>query len=54
MKHSSEDPHTARVHVANAQIGADRLIPHLSTIQEEDEEVICNPGNGYTLHSLND
>ena len=53
MKHSSEDPHTACVHVANAQIGADRLIPHLSTIQE-DEEVICNPGNGYTLQSLID
>ena len=54
MKNLSEDSHTARVRVANAQIGADSLIPHLSTIQEEDEEVICNPGNGYTLQSLID
>ena len=54
MKNLSEDSHTARVRVANAQIGADSLIPHLSIIQEEDEEVICNPGNGYTLQSLID
>ena len=40
MNNSSDDLHTA--HGANAQIGADRLIPHLSTIQEEEEEVICN------------
>ena len=46
MKNSSEDSHAAHAHVANAQIGADSLIPHLSTIQEEDEEVICDPGTG--------
>ena len=54
MKNSSEDSYAAHAHAANAQIGADGLIPHLSTIQEEDEEVICDPGNGYTLHLLID
>ncbi len=48
MKNSSEDSHTAHVHVANAQIGADRLIPHLSTIQEEDEEVTLEMGTPYS------
>ena len=48
MNNSSEDSHTA--HVANAQIGADGLLP---TIQE-DEEVICDPGNKYTLPLLID
>ena len=42
MKNSSEASQTAHIRVANAQIGADSLIRHLSTIQEEDEEVICN------------
>ena len=42
MENSSEDAQTAHIRVANAQIGADSLIPPLSTIQEEDEEVICN------------
>ena len=42
MKNSSEDAQTAHIRVANAQIGADSLIPHLSIIHEEDEEVICN------------
>ena len=50
MNNSSDDSLTARVHVANAQISADRL----STIQEEDEEVICNRGNEYTLQLLID
>ena len=55
MKNSSEDSHAVHAHAANAQIGADSLIPtHLSTIQEEDEEVICGPGNGYTLQLLID
>ena len=49
MNNSSDDSLTARVHVANAQISADRL----STIQE-DEEVICNRENGFTLQSLID
>ena len=53
MNNSSEGSHAA--HVANAQIGADGLIRRLSTIQEEDEEVICNSGNGYyTLQLLID
>jgi len=46
MNNSREDSRT--VHAANAQTGADSLFPHLPVIQE-DEEVICNPGNEYTL-----
>ena len=50
MNNSSEDSRTA--HVANAQIGADSLFPHLPTIQEDEEVMICNPGNEYTLQLL--
>jgi hypothetical protein len=49
-ENASEDSHVAHAHVASAQIGAGSLIPHLSTIQEEDED----PGHGYTLHLLID
>ena len=49
MNFSTEDSHNV-----HAQIGADRLIPRLSAIQEEDEEVTCNPGNKYTLQLLID
>ena len=53
MNNSSEGSHAA--HVANAQIGADGAIRRLSTIEEEDEEVIYNPDNGYyTLQLLID
>ena len=54
MNNSSEDPRTARVHVANAQVGADSLFPHLPAIQEDDEEVIRNTGNEYTSQLLID
>ena len=53
MNNSSEDPRMARAHVANAQIGANSLFPHLPTIQE-DEEVIRDPGNEYILQLLID
>ena len=38
MNDSSGDSRTA--HLANAQIGADSLFPHLPTIQEDEEVII--------------